>query len=77
MSQTTWACAEKTPVTPATSSHLCLLFSFTTKPGPSNIIESKSRQTQKKWTIEGMKLAWNILKATMMDCQISILIIEP
>ena len=34
------------------------LFSLTKNP-----IQSKSRQTQKNWTIENMKLAWNILKA--------------
>ena len=28
-----------------------------------NPIQLKSRQTLKKWTIESMKLAWNILKA--------------
>ena len=50
-SQTTWACAEKTLVTPSTSSHCCFLCSFTKSPG-----QSKSRQTQKA-------LAWGILKA--------------
>ena len=67
-SQTTWACAEKTPVTPSTPSHLCFLFSFTKKP---HAIEESADPEKigplKTWNWLGT--SWRLM---MMEYQISI-----